>query len=160
MLDVEHFRAEIVRPVLQHLAAWRPGMDAPAAENLLIGTAVQESRLTWLRQLGGGPGLGVMQMEPATHADIWTNFINFDSDLVDVMHGFTAPWPALDQQLVGNLPYAVAMARVHYYRVAAPLPDPADVDGLAAYWKRYYNTPAGGGTPAQFVENYSQYVVS
>src|SRR5258708_26545125 len=28
-------------------------------------------------QLGGGPAVGLFQMEPTTHDDCWTNFLNF-----------------------------------------------------------------------------------
>lgn len=52
----------VVRPVLRVMSAW-----SQPAEDLVMGTAAQESRLTYLRQLGGGPALGLWQMEPATH---------------------------------------------------------------------------------------------
>ncbi|KAF0118141.1 MAG: hypothetical protein FD149_866 [Rhodospirillaceae bacterium] len=77
MCDSAHFVTTVIRPTLLHL-----GLHSPAAEALLLGTAIQESRLgTYLRQTGGGPALGVYQMEPATHEDIWTNFLAYRPDL-------------------------------------------------------------------------------
>jgi len=153
MLNISQFRAEIVRPVLVHL-----GMHSDAAEILIIGTAVQESGLHFLRQNPTGPALGVCQMEPATHDDLWQNYLNFRPELTGLVHDFTAPWPELSAQLVGNLPYAVAMARVHYWRAPGALPDATDIEGLGAYWKQYYNTPLGHGTAQQFTDNYQTYV--
>ena len=49
-LNAQQLRTLVVRPALQAIGAW-----SPAAENLVMGTAGQESRLTHLHQLGGGP---------------------------------------------------------------------------------------------------------
>ncbi len=32
----------------------------------------------------------------------------------------------------------------------------ADVEGQAHYWKRYYNTPLGAGTPSEYIANNSR----
>ena len=46
------------------------------AENLLMGTAAQESALgEYIRQLGNGPALGIFQMEPETFDDIVRNYL-------------------------------------------------------------------------------------
>ena len=60
-IDINQFREEVVRPVLQDLK-----MYSPVAENLIMGTAAQESGFTYIKQLGGGPALGMFQVEPAT----------------------------------------------------------------------------------------------
>lgn len=153
MIDLAHLRDEIVRPVLVEL-----GLHSDAAEALLLGTAVQESGLVWLRQLGGGPALGIYQMEPATHDDIWANYLAYRDELADKVARLAAPWPDRHRQLVTNLAYATAMARIHYRRVPAALPAAGDVDGLAAYWKNHYNTAQGAGTVAEFAEKYRHHV--
>ena len=76
MIDVKQFRANIIEPALTVLE-----LDSVAAQELLLGTAVQESRITYLRQLGNGPALGLFQMEPATHNDIWDNFLEYKPEL-------------------------------------------------------------------------------
>jgi hypothetical protein len=35
-----------------------------------------------------------------------------------------------------------------------PIPERGDIPGMAAYWKKYYNTEQGAGSPAQFVANW------
>ena len=62
----------------------------------------------------------------------------------------------LVDQLKGNLYYAVAMCRIHYYRVSEALPN--DLEGMARYWKKYYNTELGKGTVEEFIHNYEQAV--
>ena len=67
-------------------------------------------------------------------------------------------WEQLAGQMVWNLAYATAIARVVYLRVPAPLPPATDLVALAAYWKRWYNTRAGSGTSAEFIANYRRFV--
>lgn len=152
MLSVPQLREYIVRPTLLHL-----GLFSSAAENLLVGTALQESRLTYVDQLAPGPGpaYGLLQMERATHDDIWENYLRFNVALRAKVELTLAPWPS-DKlfQMHTNNGYAFAMARVHYLRVREALPAADDVLGLARYWKRYYNTVKGKGTVDEFVENY------
>ena len=54
--------------------------------------------------------------------------------------------------------YAAAVCRVLYFRAPDPLPDAGDLDGLAKYWKRFFNTRDGAGTVAEFVSDYRRYV--
>ncbi|MFA7347274.1 MAG: hypothetical protein WCZ86_05900 [Desulfurivibrionaceae bacterium] len=135
------------------------GLHAPAAVNLLLGTAAQESRFgTFLKQIGTGPALGVFQMEPATERDIWENYLRYHPDLIAMITGATgATGPG--QHLRWNLAYQIAMARVHYLRRKQPLPSAGDLPGLAGYWKQHYNTTMGAGTVEEFMANYRRCVL-
>ena len=159
MINVQQFQTRVVQPVLQTLSGWNPAMDSAAAQALLVGTAVQESHLTYLAQLGGGPALGVMQIEPATHDDVWTNYLAFRDDLAKVVTGFAAGGQHSSDQLPWNMGYAVAIARLVYWRQPAAMPtDATDLDALGQYWKDHYNTAGGAGTAQEWVENYQRYV--
>ena len=153
MFDRAQFR-ELIEDVLQAI-----GLHSPAAVNLLLGTAAQESRLgTYLRQMGQGPALGVFQMEPATEKDLWANYLQYHPELVKKIAattGATGPGP----QLRWNLAYQIAMARVHYLRKKPPMPAADDIAGLAAYWKQHYNTQLGKGSVEEFMANYRRYVL-
>ena len=142
-LDPEQILKHVIRPALKELG---DKYSTRAAEQLLMGTAIQESGLMYLKQAGGGPALGVYQMEPATHDDIWNNFLRFQIGLPLRVASMSAnatdlvgDTPKADK-LIWNLWYATAMARVHYYRVKEALPYEGDWAGMASYWKRYYNT--------------------
>ena len=140
-----HLREYVIRPVLRSLDLY-----SEAAEELLMLTAATESLCgRYLHQVGG-PALGIFQMEPRTHNDIHTNYLSYRPGLARLVaeYGHTA------NQLAGSLNYATAMARIHYLRVPAPLPSPGDVDGLANYWKTYFNTSAGAGRPETAVRHY------
>lgn len=148
MLDLKQFEDMVVGPALAEI-----GLDGAAARAIVLGTALQESGLRYLRQIGPGPALGPFQMEPATHDDIWSNFLAYREPLADAVKGMRVPGRGAGQ-MAWNLLYAAAMCRVHYYRVPARLPDPADADAMGAYWKNYYNTGLGSGTAAEFTAKY------
>lgn len=155
-MHAEQLRTQIIRPVLLDL-----GLASLAAENLILGTAAQESRMGhYLKQLGKGPALGIFQMEPATHNDIWQNYLAYHQDLAGRIWSYLPSAQRIPdpQYLVWNLKYAAAMCRVHYRRVKEPLPHATDIHALAEYWKRHYNTSAGRGTESEFVSNYLKYV--
>lgn len=151
-------RRFIIEPVLQDL-----GLLSASAVNLLLGTCAQESRMGhFLRQQGAGPALGIFQMEPATHDDIWRNYLMYHGDLAGRVWSYLpdanrSPDP---RNLVWNLKYATAMARIHYRRSPLPLPPADDISGLARMWKQVYNTPAGRGTEAEFISNYRRFVAA
>ena len=151
MIDVVQFRELVIRNTLAFI-----GQDSPAAEELLLGTAIQESRLTYLKQLGGGPALGVYQMEPATHDDIWDNYLIHRTELALSVKKTTA-YPGVAAEMIANLMYATAMCRMHYRRRPEPLPEAGDVEGMADYWKEHYNTHLGAGTVDEYIEHWETY---
>lgn len=157
MIDAIQLRNYVVRPVLMHLATEIP--YSRAAEHLLLGTAAQESHGEYLHQLGKGPAVGLWQMEPFTHDDLWKTILSANKALavkVDALElpGFLGNNDA--REMAGNMYYACAMCRVFYRRIRAPLPNAGNVADMAYYWKRYYNTLHGKGTEAEFVRNWKR----
>lgn len=145
------FRDEVIVPTLQSI-----GLHSDAAVELLLGTALQESKLVYRRQLGDGPARGLFQMEMATHDDIWDNYLRYRSTLRNaVLQLKSDPKAAAGDELTNNDAYAAAMARVLYKRAPKALPGAGDVEAMAAYWKQYYNTPLGAGTVGQYVTSWT-----
>ncbi|MEO5341714.1 MAG: hypothetical protein H7837_14585 [Magnetococcus sp. MYC-9] len=137
----------VIRPTLRRLDLW-----SEAAEELLLGTAIQESSLSYLKQMGAGPAKGIWQMEKPTHDDIWTNFLHYRTKLgLNVLGPYAKPDHT---RLTWDLAYACALCRVHYLRSPEPLPPAGDIDAQAAYWKQWYNTPLGKGTAAEYIANW------
>jgi hypothetical protein len=156
LIDKTQFALDIITPALETISDFVPVTDA--AIRLLMGTAAQESGFgTYVRQLGGGPALGIYQMEPATHDDIWLNFITNRRELAYQI-SIELDYDMHADRLVYDLRYATIMARLHYYRVPQALPDADDTDGLANYWKSFYNSHLGAGTVDEFHHNYLRYV--
>lgn len=143
MFNVRQFRDLVIRS-LRELEPTIPVTDV--ATCLLLGTAAQESRMgTFLRQCGGGPGLGVFQMETATFDWLREKYPQF-------LRGRQAV------ELEWDLKLAAKAARLRYWAVPDELPLSTKPQNLADYWKKHYNTPAGAGQPEDFVRNYLAYV--
>lgn len=149
-IDITQLRVYVIQPTLNSL-----GLYSSAAENLLLGTMAVESALgTYVHQIGGGPALGVYQMEPDTHDDIWENYIKFNDWLRVRLWTIGSYSPVRSNNgmlLITDLRYATIMARLQYYRHSEPLPNANDVDAQSVYWKKYWNTVQGAGTHGGYV---------
>ena len=123
-------------------------------------TAAHESGGFVHRRQIGGPALGIFQMEPATHDDIWEHYLIARSYLRASIRAVIpiGPIPKAEYMETSD-PYACAMARAHYRRVSEPLPDAGDLGGMAAYAKRHWNTPAGAATPQKYLDAYRRHVL-
>lgn len=140
-INLSQLEEEVISPVL---VAFGAPWDTKAARVLLLGTAIHESNAgAYLAQTGGGPALGAWQMEPFTHDDCWQNFLAFRPELASAVRQFQVPGAGA-AQLAWNLAYACAMARVKYIRAAPPLPQVNDFNGMAGYYKQFYNSDEGG----------------
>lgn len=145
---------DAIRPALETI-----GRGGRAAEELVLGTGIQESLLVHRQQLGGGPALGLFQMEPATHDDCWENYLNFRPDFGGkVKRTLDAGQSPSAETMKVNDRYAAAMCRVRYARVPAALPPAGAIEEMANYWKQHYNTPLGAGSPEEFLEKWPRYV--
>lgn len=134
-LNISHVADCVVRPALEALH-----LHSPQAVILVLGTGMVESRLTFLKQLGSGPALGIFQMEPATHKDIHQNVLRYNGELRNRLEILTIS--ACAAEMAGNMLYAAAMCRIQYYRFSEPLPS-IEARAMAEYHKKYYNTVAG-----------------
>jgi hypothetical protein len=155
MTKLNDFRQNTIKPVLEQM-----GAANLAAEELLLGTAIQESLFLKYRvQMGGGPAVSYYQMEPATHNDIWNNYLQYRDNLAAKAIAFLSS-PDADKiaELETNDKYATAMARIHSMRVPAKLPNIGDTLAQANYWKPYYNTPLGKGKPSEYIEKWDHYL--
>lgn len=176
-MRVDQLRTYVIEPVLRDL-----GLYSASARELLVMTAAAESAGgDYLHQVGGGPACGIFQMEPATHDDIWTNFLRYRSGgafqsverylasvgagdrstLAARVAGWQVPGAFRGddaREMCGNLYYATAMARMHYLRVPQSLPASNDVNGLAEYHKTHYNTELGASEVAKTVNAYRRYI--
>ena len=153
MIDKTQLR-EMIDEITEYL-----GIQSEAGTNLLMGTAAQESKLgTYFKQIGGGPALGIFQMEPDTEEDIWENFLLYNGVMNSRIRDLVREVVELPL-LKYNIAYQIAMARMQYYRHSETLPKADNVWQLATYWKKYYNTPLGAGTAQDFVDNFQRYAL-
>lgn len=152
MIDPIHLLKYIIRPVLTDLDLW-----SIESEQLILGTACQESKCgLYLKQLGNGPALGIYQMEPATHDDLFENFLKYKPNLREKVWLYVDKKRQMASEMLGNLYYATAMCRVHYLRVPELIP--SGLREQAKYWKKYYNTELGAGTVDEYIKSWEQFV--
>jgi len=140
-VNLGQYKENVVIPALSLLDPEIPFSNT--AVNLILLTALQESNLTYLKQIGGGGALGLCQMEPSTEDSLWQHYINRKPALKKKM--VTLVLKDIDRKLnlKTNLIYQVAMARIKYFPDSQALPDLSDVEGMSKYYKRIYNTYKG-----------------
>jgi len=159
MFSPESLR-NIIRISLKQITATRHPLWSPAAEEILLMIAAHESTLgSHLRQIGGGPGCGLYQIEPDTLSDNYDNFIIARPDLrrqIAETSGVSGPDLG---QLQFNPIYGTIHARLKLYRAPGKLPDAHDVQGMAFYAKSNYNTADGAATEERYLQDYFRLVL-
>jgi len=154
MINQQQLYGEVVRPQLDYLADAEPKLGAQAAGQLIMATIATESNGgEYLCQVRG-PALGIIQMEPATLRDIieWLDTAKNARIRHRVFAELSPTKTDFEKLLVTNLEFAITMCRIFYWRVREALPEDGDWPGMARYWKKYYNTELGKGTPQNFME--------
>ena len=151
--DREQLRA-VIRRVIGGL-----GMGGYDAEQLLLGTVAKESGFgRYLRQIGGGPALGAAQVEPDTMRDVYVNHLAYRPARAAAVALWTGVSEPSVWQLEVNLAFNLAMARLKYRMIPAPLPDGRDVWAMARYWHRYYCANGRPGQAESFVAAWLRFV--
>lgn len=149
-INAAQFCAQIVVPTLQMLDREAGIPYSDTACYLVMGTIAQESLLgTWLVQMSG-PALGLGQIEPGTLDGLIAGLSPKEAAALATIASPASP----AHNVVSNLAYAVAVTRLYFWQVPAPLPAKNTVAELYAYYKRWYNTPEGAATFAQFAQNW------
>ena len=137
------------------------GYYAKELVDLLLLIASVESELgRFTRQLGGGPALGLFQIEPNTANSVYDDYLKFRTELMVRVDAYRVEG-SLEYNLEYNILFQIVFARIMLRRIKELIPvahnypnDIAYVTALAAYWKKYWNTPNGKGKVEHAVNNY------
>ena len=156
MIDSKQLRELVIKPALDGLQ-----MYSESAEEILVFVCACESLGgTYLKQIKG-PAVGIYQMEPATYTDIWENYIKYHSNIVNLLSlNFDVHKIPEPNRMIYDLKFATAMARLHFRRHKEPLPQATDLEGLWAYYKKYYNTPLGKAEKEPSIKHYQKFIKS
>lgn len=153
------FINKVIKPVLDHLDMASGGngvLNTQAAINLIMMIIAHESgKLTYAKQIRG-PALGFAQMEPATYQWLVQWLSEHRPHLLDAAAGFSSS--AKPEHMIFDPQYAVCMARLNLLRFPEALPSEDDLEGLAHYAKKYWNTSAGKATPEDYLKAYQQMI--
>lgn len=140
------FQSKVLNPDLMKLNIY-----SPAASNLLLGTAIQESLLGKLSK-------NVFQITLSTAEDINSTYLVKHPDLRNAVNYFYDPQRPLSWNLSNNVNYEVAIASIVYLRANRPLPNATDPEALGLFWKKNYNTYFGKGTAREYALNLETYL--
>lgn len=147
MLDSKQFTS-LVQMTLDAI-----GLGGNAAVHLIVGTALQESSLTYLMQ-NGGPAIGILEIEPFTYLDIRHRMMGhqvLEHHILGYLNMNDFPEDA--KALMGNMTLSIIIARLKYYLLpeALPMDDPV---ALCEYYKKYYNTMKGKADVDKALHNF------
>ena len=152
---LDELRQLVIRPTLKQLRAWSQGM-----ENLLLGTAAQESQLGFHLKQGRRHGLGIYQIQPHTHREIWDEYLINHPTLASKVRGLASQRDFLDHphsELATNLRYATAIAWLIYRSAKVYKVDETDVTNMARLWRQYFHH-GPTATARDFQYSYAQLV--
>ncbi len=136
-INVKDLRELVVRPTLEQLDEW-----SPAVENLLLGTAAQESQLGFIIHPGILKGAGLYRISEFTHTQVWDEFLVTNPELASRMRGLASQQQFLKSphhELITNLGYATGIAWMIYKRNELPVLDENNVTALADCWQKNYS---------------------
>ncbi len=130
----------------------------------MMGTAATESHFYNRVQIGGGPARGIFGVEIGTAKDIYINYLRYRPPLyrklMDIVFRLgRAPFFVPEDENITALlmlydDYAALMARFVYLRRRPPIP--TTLGDQAAYYKRWYNTAAGKGSPEKYIRDWKE----
>ena len=149
IFTTEDLRYLVIRETLCYLNEW-----TAAKENLLVGTAAQESGLGGWHQ---GKRVGLYRITPARHQAVWDKYLIHHPHMASEIRGLAGQHSFLKDphaELITNLKYATAIAWMIYRRSEQALPEAHDIKGLGAYWLRHFH-PKYPGSPDDFVTSYA-----
>ena len=140
----------IIRNTLQLLDDY-----SPSIENLLLGTLLQESQLT--NQWGRCNRFGLYQISSHAHRRVWDEYLINHPALASTIRGLAGQHSFLhspDRELIGNLPYATAIAWM-IYRPHVDIRNPLSINQMATIWKRHFH-PDRSGKKSVFISDLRQ----
>jgi hypothetical protein len=152
-MDKKQFQHLIVEPALLDIPR---GYSAEAVLAIMMIVAHESHHGRYIKQLGKGPALGLIQMEPATHASVWkygdsvwANAVAAGMVTLDQAKRRESP-PAT--RLIYDLRYNVFMARQRLFMKPQALPtDPIDI---SHYLKKHWNSTKGKADGLDYLDAY------
>jgi hypothetical protein len=151
-------RELVIKPYLQGL-----GEYSEVAENLLLGTAAQESLLGLHCYCAQTRGLGLYRITAEKHRELWDKYLVQFPDLASHQRGLASQQQFLKDphgELISNLIYTTGMAWMIYRRAAIDTSKPLDLLALAQLWANHFDNGTGTSRNADdFMQTYRSLVM-
>ncbi len=146
----------VIRPTLKEIPH---GYSEPALLAITMIIAHESKRGEYIHQLGNGPALGVIQMEPSTHESTWTygDSIWGNAFKLGIIASESPTRPPVER-LLYDLRYNVFMARQRLFMKPELLPNLADefaqIDAMSKYLKKHWNSVKGAASDTSYADDY------
>jgi hypothetical protein len=127
-ITADHLREQVIRPTLEYLGAW-----SEEAERELLAAALRRAESNLFSPRRGG--LGLYQITPAEHRDLWDRYLAFRPDIASRVRGLASQRAFLsnpDKELQTNLSYCTAIAWLQQERQRGARPAPSALETLTA----------------------------
>jgi len=152
-MDKEQLVNLVIIPTLKEIPK---GLSAEAVQAITMIIAHESKRGNFIKQMGKGPALGLIQMEPTTHNStwkygdsIWKNAFHMaiitERELKEKRH----PLPG---RLVYDIRYNVFMARQRLFMKTESLP--GTPYQMSDYLKRFWNSTQGAADSNSYLRDY------
>lgn len=157
-INASDLRELIIKPYLQAL-----GEHSVVAENLLLGTAAQESSLGLHCYCAHTKGLELYRITAEKHLELWDTYQVQFPELASQQRGSASQQQFLRNphgELMSNLTYATGIAWMIYRRSLIDVSKPLEAFSLAQLWTNHFDN----GTrclrnPDDFVQTYRKLVM-
>lgn len=147
----QDLRQLIIADTLHYLNDW-----SQSAENLLLGTAIQESGLGFC--LKAGRRLGLYQISPSAHRAVWDHYLVKLPERASQVRGLAGQHSFTTNphhELITNLRYATAIAWCIYLKAGCELSGMEDIERLAEIWHCHFHSQPSGSI-GEFIRNYRE----
>ena len=151
IFSAQDLRTYVVADTLHYLDEW-----SQSGENLLVGTAIQESGLGFC--LKSGVRLGIYHLSPSHHRSIWDHYLVDHPEKASRVRGLAGQRSFIEhphRELLTNLRYATAIAWCVYQKAGCKLPAADNIEALGETWFRHFHRKPTGRA-MDFVRNYRE----
>ena len=158
-MDVNQLKNYVIIPSISAI-----GMYSVEAVQLLLMTCATETHLgQYIKQanLGYNDGaFGIYQQQALSYNELYDNLITPSQSMTAKMRlylNYVGKPPV--QRLMTDCALATIMARMFYHNIPEPIPEATNVEALAYYYKKYYNTEMGKAKVPEVITAYKLLVL-
>ena len=132
--------------------------NVPVGVKMLSETCAAETGLCTAVDKYEPEGRGAFQFDSEGFKDTKSRFIGHYPEITDkILRELGINWASVEFEMLEYAPLLGAVfCRAKYYLV--PYPIPLTRQGRAEYWKKWYNSTAGKGTPEHYMDMSARYL--
>lgn len=154
-MDIGQFDKYVLVPALNII-----GLYTPSAHVLMLGTGIIETNYHYIKQFNDGPGNGIYEIEEATYNDIYRYLCRHENMRLKetcMSSCLYSAWPD-KESLIYNLRWCTIICRIKYHMIPDKIPSSFDAEGMAEYYKKYYNTEKGEANLEKAVDTFKHVI--